>query len=149
MLAGAAFEPRWSAGVSPKTLAAVDAEQVARDAHRLIAEAFDDTPRDFESWWAWLSGDEDFDPSLVFVAYAADGRPLGVAQCWRSGYLKDLAVSPDARGQGIGEALVLHVFASFQARGVSHVDLKTNLVDNAAAARLYRRLGMAPVDWAG
>ncbi|MGE3363984.1 MAG: GNAT family N-acetyltransferase [Rhizobiaceae bacterium] len=149
MLAGAVFEPRWPAGISLKTLADPDAGQTARDAHQLIAEAFDDMPRDFESWWAWLSGDEDFDPELVFVAYGPDGRPLGVAQCWSSGYLKDLAVALGARGQGIGEALVLHVFAVFQTRGVSHVDLKTNLIANAAAARLYQRLGMAEVDWAG
>lgn len=149
MLAGAVFEPRWPSGISLKTLSGDDAERVARDAHRLIAEAFDDMPRDFESWWAWLSGDDDFDPELVFVAYGPDSRPLGVAQCWRSGYLKDLAVTPQARGQGLGEALVLQVFATFQARGVLHVDLKTNLIANAAAARLYLRLGMAPVDWVG
>lgn len=149
MLAGATFEPRWPAGVSLKTLAEPKAEQIARDAHGLIAEAFEDMPRDFESWWTWLSGDDDFDPELVLVAYGADGRPLGVAQCWSSGYLKDLAVAPEARGQGLGAALMLHVFAVFQARGVSHVDLKTNLIANAAAARLYQRLGMVQVDWAG
>jgi len=149
VLAGATFEPRWPAGVSLKTLAEPKAEQIARDAHGLIAEAFEDMPRDFESWWTWLSGDDDFDPELVLVAYGADGRPLGVAQCWSSGYLKDLAVAPEARGQGLGAALMLHVFAVFQARGVSHVDLKTNLIANAAAARLYQRLGMVQVDWAG
>jgi ribosomal protein S18 acetylase RimI-like enzyme len=149
VLAGAVFEPHWPSGISLKTLSGDDAERVARDAHRLIAEAFDDMPRNFESWWAWLSGDDDFDPEVVFVAYGPDSRPLGVAQCWRGGYLKDLAVTPQARGQGLGEALVLQVFATFQARGVPHVDLKTNLIANAAAARLYQRLGMAPVDWVG
>ena len=41
------------------------------------------------------------------------------------------------------------IFATFKGRGVPHVDLKTNLVINAAAARLYQRLGMVEVDWAG
>lgn len=149
MLAGSVFEPGCPAGISLKTLVETDAAQVARDAHRLIAEAFDDIPRDFAAWWAWLSNDDDYDPALVFVAYDVSGEALGVAQCWASGYLKDLVVAPAARGQGLGEALVLHVFATFQARGATHVDLKTNLVDNAAAARLYRRLGMIEVDWAG
>lgn len=143
------FEPHWPAGVWLKTLAGVEGNQVARDAHRLIAEAFDDAPRDFENWQAWLSGDEEYDPALVFVAYGGDDLPLGVAQCWASGYLKDLVVTPAARGQGIGEALALTVFAAFQARQAPHVDLKTNLIANAAAARLYRRLGMVEVDWGG
>ena len=42
-----------------------------------------------------------------------------------------------------------HVFAVFQARGATHVDLKTDLVVNADAARLYRRLDMVEVDWEG
>jgi len=149
VLGGAIFKPRWPAGVSVKSLSDDDQGEIARDAHRLIADAFDDTPRDFEAWWSWLSGDDEFDPALVFVAYGRDGRPLGVAQCWASGYLKDLAVVPQAQGQGLGEALVLQVFATFNERGVAHVDLKTNLVANAAAARLYRRLGMVEVDWGG
>jgi ribosomal protein S18 acetylase RimI-like enzyme len=148
-LADARFEPRWPVGVAIRTLSDIGAEQVARDAHRLIAAAFDDVPRDFESWWNWLIGDEEYDPAMVFVAYDRDGQALGVAQCWAGGYLKDLAVAPAARGQGLGEALVTHVFASFQARGVAHVDLKTNRVVNAAAARLYQRLGMVEVGWAG
>ena len=100
MLAGATFAPHWPTGISLKTLADANADQVARDAHGLIAEAFGDMPQDFEAWWQWLGGDDDYDPALVFVAYDGPGRPMGVAQCWASGYLKDLAVAPAARGQG-------------------------------------------------
>ncbi|TIU97944.1 MAG: GNAT family N-acetyltransferase, partial [Mesorhizobium sp.] len=31
----------------------------------------------------------------------------------------------------------------------AHVDLKTSTVENAAAVRLYERLGMFEVDWEG
>ena len=40
-------------------------------------------------------------------------------------------------------------FGAFRDRGAAHVDLKTNTVENAAAYRLYRRLGMIEVDWGG
>lgn len=40
-------------------------------------------------------------------------------------------------------------FNAFRDRGAAHVDLKTNTVENAAALRLYERLGMVPVAWEG
>ena len=40
-----------------------------------------------------------------------------------------------------------HAFATFRARGADYVDLKTNTEENAAAVRLYDRLGMFEVDW--
>nr|WP_244529634.1 GNAT family N-acetyltransferase [Mesorhizobium qingshengii] len=60
-----------------------------------------------------------------------------------------LAVHPEARGKGIAEALMWHSFATFRERGAECVDLKTNTVENAAAVRLYERLGMSPVAWEG
>lgn len=42
-----------------------------------------------------------------------------------------------------------HAFAVFRERGAPHVDLKTNTVKNAAAVRLYQRLGMSSVAWEG
>ncbi|SDA81941.1 hypothetical protein SAMN02927914_03334 [Mesorhizobium qingshengii] len=42
-----------------------------------------------------------------------------------------------------------HSFATFRERGAECVDLKTNTVENAAAVRLYERLGMSPVAWEG
>ncbi|MBZ9962379.1 GNAT family N-acetyltransferase [Mesorhizobium sp. BR1-1-2] len=69
--------------------------------------------------------------------------------CWTSAFVRDLAVHPQARGRGIGEALMWHAFAVFRERGAPHVDLKTNTVKNAAAVRLYQRLGMSSVAWEG
>ncbi|TIV85838.1 MAG: GNAT family N-acetyltransferase [Mesorhizobium sp.] len=77
------------------------------------------------------------------------GLLAGAALCWTSGFVKDLAVHPESRSQGIGEALMRHVFLIFRERGATHVDLKSNSVKNTAALRLYERLGMIPVDWEG
>ena len=41
------------------------------------------------------------------------------------------------------------VFTAFRDRGAAHVDLKTHKVENAAAVRLYERLGMMQVAWEG
>jgi ribosomal protein S18 acetylase RimI-like enzyme len=82
-------------------------------------------------------------------AVDSKGRLAGAALCWATAFVKDLAVHPEARGRGVAEALMWHAFAVFRARGAAHVDLKTNTVENAAAVRLYERLGMTPVAWEG
>jgi ribosomal protein S18 acetylase RimI-like enzyme len=117
--------------------------------HALLCEAFVDQNPDFGTWWRDLSHDDEYDPALVFLAVDHDGRLAAVAQCWTSGFVKDLATAGFARERGIGEALMRTVFDRFRATGVAHVDLKTSTTLNAAAVRLYRRLGMVEVEWAG
>lgn len=138
-------EPRWPEGFALRPFAVDDAKAL----HGLLIEAFDDQDQDCERWWQRLSSDGEFDPALVFMAWGADGKLAGAAQCWTSGYVKDLATSDFARGKGLGEALMLTAFSAFKPRGISHVDLKTSTIHNAAAVRLYRRLGMVEVDWGG
>ncbi|KQZ87158.1 acetyltransferase [Mesorhizobium sp. Root157] len=138
--------PRWPQGFAPRAFQPADAALL----HALLAEVFDDgTDGPFETWWPRICGDADFDPALCFLVCDGGGRLAGAALCWTSAFVKDLAVAEQARGKGIGEALMRHVFQTFRARGASHVDLKTNTIDNAAALRLYRRLGMVEVDWRG
>ena len=55
-----------------------------------------------------------------------------------------LAVDPQARQPGIGEALVRRLAEHFQARGCSFLDLSV-LHDNADAIRLYEKLGFSRV----
>ena len=146
MLPGEIRSPQWPDGFAMRTFQAADAPVL----HELLELVFDDGMNGpFDQWWSRLSADAEFDPELCFMVFDSGGRLAGAALSWTSGFLKDLAVHPDFRGRGIAEALLWHVFATFAARGVGHVDLKTSLVDNAAAVRLYRRLGMVEVDWAG
>jgi GNAT superfamily N-acetyltransferase len=60
----------------------------------------------------------------------AEGRVLGIVHfiehrsCWTTGnymYLQDLFVAPQARGRGVGRALIDHVYAESAARGCSRV----------------------------
>lgn len=139
------IEPRLPEGFVLRAFTAGDADAL----YALLVETFDDQEPDFERWWAWLSGDAEYDPALVFMAWDADGNLAAAAQCWTSGFVKDLATAPRARGNGIGEALMLTAFAAFKVRGLGRVDLKTSTIENAAAVRLYTRLGMTEVDWEG
>lgn len=118
--------------------------------HALLGDVFDDgADGPFDEWWPRISGDPEFDPALCFLVIDAKGRLAAAALCWTRAFVKDLAVHPEARGRGIAEALMRHVFSAFRERGADHVDLKTNTVENAAAVRLYERLGMMPVAWEG
>ncbi|MER8390791.1 GNAT family N-acetyltransferase [Mesorhizobium sp. M1340] len=138
--------PRWPEGFFMRGFEAADALAL----HALLTAVFHDgADGPFDEWWPRISGDAEFDPALCFLVIDGKGRLAGAALCWATGFVKDLAVHPEARGKGIAEALMRYAFAVFQARGAAHVDLKTNTVENAAAVRLYQRLGMIEVDWAG
>ncbi|WP_432653830.1 GNAT family N-acetyltransferase [Sphingobium nicotianae] len=98
-----------------------------------------------EEWWSSISEDAEFDPALIFLARDSNGEIIGVAHCWTSSFVKDLAVSLSHRRQGIGTALMRHVFDHFQRRGFEAVDLKVEIHNPSGAERLYRHLGMEPV----
>jgi len=87
----------------------------------------------------------------VFLAYEGE-HALGVAIClvgfssFRAKPLiniHDIAVSPDARGKGIGRKLLEAVEAEAQAMGCCKVTLEVRS-DNARAMGLYRSVGFKP-----
>ena len=83
-----------------------------------------------------------------------EGRIVGMAiwflnfSTWtgRNGiYLEDLYVRPEARGQGIGRALLAELAAVAHRSGYGRVDWAV-LNWNEPALRLYRSLGAVPLD---
>ncbi|MGF1551166.1 MAG: GNAT family N-acetyltransferase [Paracoccaceae bacterium] len=81
----------------------------------------------------------------------ADGRPVGLTHFlfhrhgWRIEpvvYLQDLYVAPEARGTGLGRALIEAVYAEADAAGSPSVYWLTQ-EGNATARRLYDRLARA------
>ncbi len=136
----------WPDGCFMRPFGADDAPAL----HALLADVFDDgSDGPFETWWARLQADPQFDPALCFLVFGPDDALAAAALSWTTGFIKDLAVRPEARRRGLGNALMLHVFGVFRERGVPHCDLKTNLVSNAEAVALYERLGMVQVAWDG
>ena len=140
-LAHAPPEPAWPGGLR---LAGFDPGRAA-GVHALLRDAYahgGGSVGPFASWWPSLRDDPEYDPSLVFVAVDPADRVAGVAQCWTSAFVKDLAVASEWRRRGLGEALLMQVFACFWRRGARQVELKV-LTDNPfGAERLYRRVGM-------
>lgn len=96
----------------------------------------------FDEWWGSLSADAEFDPALCFLARNSSAALVGATQCWTSAFVKDLVVHPLWRRRGVGEALMLYVFAAFKTRGAASVDLKVLRNNPSGAYRLYQRLGM-------
>jgi ribosomal protein S18 acetylase RimI-like enzyme len=125
---------------------------------------FDTADRDDREWAAevmaasepWITLGRDLESCrrvclnleyLVFVA-RRQGEPVGFALCHRRGvvgspYLATLAVTPDARGQGIGTRLLEHVERFFHG-DARHLFICVSSF-NPDARRLYERVGFKTV----
>lgn len=87
------------------------------------------------------------DESIIFLA--SDEEALGFVQLYPSFcsvdafkilILYDLYVCENARGKGVGEALMNHASEYARACGALRIDLET-AVDNTTAQALYSKLG--------
>lgn len=101
----------------------------------------------YASTFARLLGDDpqDFHGLLALV----DGVPVGLVHyvfhrhCWRIEnvcYLQDLYAAPEARGTGVGRALIEAVYAAADAEGAPNVYWMTQDF-NTTARQLYDRIG--------
>ncbi|WP_353474619.1 GNAT family N-acetyltransferase [Salipiger sp. H15] len=101
----------------------------------------------YASTFARLLGDDPQDfHGLIAVA---EGKPVGLVHyvfhrhCWRIEnvcYLQDLYAAPEARGTGVGRALIEAVYAAADAAGSPNVYWMTQEF-NATARQLYDRIG--------
>ena len=97
---------------------------------------------------------EERDTAFLLGTPHEDAPPCGVAQVrfryglWRAAddcLLEDLYVSDEARGQGVGRALVQGVIELAKERGCRRIELDTN-ESNEAALALYESLGFSAID---
>jgi len=139
-------KPAWPAGIR---LAPFEPDRHAQWVHALLVEAYargGGYVEPFAIWWPSLRDDSEYDPALVFMAANEQGEIVGVAQCWTSAFVKDLAVVPAMRRQGLGAALLCRAFHVFRDRGAAFVDLKVEAHNPSGALRLYRSLGFEEVE---
>ena len=115
-------------------------------------EAFQDhwghMPMQFDMWQSWTVRREGFDPSLWFLAFAGD-EIAAVALCeYEQGdaWVGELGVRRPWRRKGLGEALLQQAFGEFYRRGIRKVILNVDSQNLTGATRLYKRVGMRPVE---
>ncbi len=144
-------EPMWPDGISARTMVRGADD---RALYEVKMAAFDDHwgggEGTFDGWLHALDEEDGFDPGLVFLATDGD-RFVGEAICRAEtpdnpdgGYLLDLGVLREWRGQGIATALLHHAFGELYRRGYHHITTAVDAESPTGAHRLYERVGMTP-----
>ena len=89
-------------------------------------------------------------PAITFFSYrAAGGQLLGVGALKllddESGELKSMHTAAEARGRGVGRAVLTHIIGVARDRGLRRIYLETGTTPGFAAARaLYASKGFVP-----
>jgi mycothiol synthase len=146
-------EPNWPDGLRIITF---DAFKDLEAVYRADDEAFRDHwgyveepfETGFEQWKHWLTGTDDFDPTLWFLAL--DGEQIaGISLCRETsdedldmGWVRVLAVRRPWRKRGLGLALLQHSFAMLKQRGKKRAGLGVDSGSLTGATRLYEKAGM-------
>ena len=140
--------PGWPDGLR---VVAFDPDRDALEFHAAHQEAFADawdyTPRDFDSWSKGHLGSERFDPTLWCVARDGDEIAAGTictGDTYGGGWVDVLFTRRPWRRQGVGAALLGDSFGRFWERGERSVGLSVDAASDTGAFRLYERAGMAP-----
>jgi mycothiol synthase len=125
-----------------------DAEPDLRAVHQVLTEAFRDHfgshPSEFDAWLARQRVGTGPDVSLWRLA-ELDGQPVAalVARQWPdAGWVQMLGTRRDARGRGLGRALLLSSFGEFHRRGTRRVELGVDASNPTGAVGLYESAGM-------
>jgi len=103
-------------------------------------------PVTLETWSRFLDPVEPMNATLAMVGEHAMGfaHSLYHRSTWTTDdycYLQDLFVADDARGGGVGRALIEHVYAEARRRGAPRVYWSTH-ESNRNAMRLYDRIAV-------
>ncbi len=102
------------------------------------------SPRRMDEWLESRFAHPAFDPSLWRVARHGD-EVLGaviVFDVGETGYTSSVAIRPDARGRGIGPALLRAAFAALRDRGQMRVLVSLDAGDEPGLQALYEAAGM-------
>ena len=100
----------------------------------------------FAEWRDFSIERAGFDPSLWFLAIQ-DEKVVGVCLCPHDkevGWVRNLGIHPDYRGNGLGVALMQHAFRIWYERGYPTIQLAVQ-GDNIPAIRLYEKVGMSTI----
>jgi mycothiol synthase len=137
--------PIWPTGIKLRSFVVEEHEHALFEAdEEAFRDHFGHTPGTLEHWQHHMSGREDFDPSLWFIAWDGD-QIAGYSLCryqMGSGWVGTLGVRRPWRKRGLGEALLLHSFDEFFKRGMQMIGLFVDAQNPTGATRLYKKAGM-------
>jgi ribosomal protein S18 acetylase RimI-like enzyme len=145
MLDGDLPDAPWPNGVTVRSYTDADAERV----HRLLDEQYGGwdqsyVARSHEGWLSFMTVHDDFDPAMWFLV-ERDGELVACALHWKEsqgrGWVKDIVVRENERGNGLGKALLHHAFRAYATRGADRVGLKVDSTNPTGALQLYESLG--------
>jgi putative acetyltransferase len=91
------------------------------------------------------------DPAVTFFSFRTDGQLLAVGAIRRiddsHAELKSMHTAEEARGQGLGRAMVDHLIGVARDSGFRQVSIETGTMEAFAPARsLYRGVGFQPCE---
>lgn len=151
MTIGELAEPELPAGLTIRQLE-VSSDPELRLWHslhqRAFAQHFGFAPRPFEKWLELINSESGFDPMGVWLA-ELDGTPVGFCECSdeyaedNRGFISSIGVVSEARGRGVGEALLRHGIAYCAKKGFTGVELNVDTGNESGALRLYEKVGFA------
>ena len=116
----------------------------------VLADAFSNHVRPMTSYEHFVEAQvdhPDYDASLWALAVEGE-QVLGAINVFNHGdmaFIRHVGVRAQARGRGIGSALIRRAMAQLQERGQRQVDLGVDIEDEVGAARLYEKLGFVTV----
>ena len=146
-------EPVWPKGIAvraynPQTDLEVvfrADQEVFRDHFGFVEESYEEGLARFEHF---MTGYEEFDPSLCFIAWDGD-EVAGICLCRPHsyddldlGYVSTLGVRRPWRKHGLGLAFLHHAFGEFYRRGKRKAGLGVDAENLTGALRLYEKAGM-------
>jgi mycothiol synthase len=136
--------PRWPADISVRTFVPGRDERAVYEA---VEDAFRDLwgrPRNPFERFVRETKNENFDPSLWFLALQGD-EIAGLVLCTTlagEGWIDVVGVRRPWRNRGLGLALLRHAFTEYQRRNIRRVSLSVDAESITGAPRLYGRAGM-------
>jgi mycothiol synthase len=136
--------PRWPADISVRTFVPGRDERAVYEA---VEDAFRDLwgrPRNPFERFVRETKNENFDPSLWFLALQGD-EIAGLVLCKTlagEGWIDVVGVKRPWRNRGLGLAPLRHAFTEYQRRNIRRVSLSVDAESITGAPRLYGRAGM-------
>ena len=141
-------EPRWPAGLEPRSFDREHAEAFHDATEDAFADEWRHEPEPFDHWRRRRLDDPGASPDLWLTVHDHD-EIAATLICdehrYEMGWIASAGVRKSWRRRGLGLALIHHAFTEFWRRGQRTIGLGVDAENPTGATRLYERAGMHQV----